>query len=146
MRIFVAAVLACVACSSQSGAPPAYCGSDPRVEAFDVPLLAKGPGGADIVIENATPQVVQQGLNEWTVSIKDSSGAPVDGTVSVLSSMPDHGHDSPTLPTITPKGNGEYDIANVNLSMRGVWTVTISIASPTLNDDATYTFCVDGSS
>lgn len=135
-----------VACSSSSGAPPPYCASDPRVEAFDVPLLSKGAAGASIIIESGTPSVVQQGLNDWTVKITDASGTPIDGTVSVLSSMPDHGHNSPTLPTITPKGNGEYDIANINLSMRGVWTVTISIASASVNDDATFTFCVDGSS
>ncbi len=145
MRLILASALL-VACSSQSGAPPAYCASDPRVEAFSVPLLSKGAAGASIVIESGIPSVVQQGLNEWMVKITDATGNPVDGTVSVLSSMPDHGHSSPTLPTITPKGNGEYDIANINLSMRGVWTVTISIASPTVNDDATFTFCVDGSS
>ena len=142
--IFASAVLL-VACSSQSGAPPAYCASDPRVEAFDVPLLAKGAAGASVVIESGTPAVVQQGLNEWIVKITDASGNPADGTVTVVSSMPDHGHNSPTPATITDNGNGEYDIAGINLSMRGVWTITISIASASLDDSATFTFCVDGS-
>jgi hypothetical protein len=149
VRLVIATVLlACAACSSESTAPApdAYCSTDPRVEPFDVPLDGKGATGANITIMSASPSIVQEGLNEWTVTIKDSNGNPVDGTVSVLSSMPDHGHNSPTLPVITPQGNGQYDIAQINLSMRGVWTITISIASPTITDDTTFTFCVDGSS
>ena len=95
------------------------------------------------MIQTATPALVQEGDNNWTVAITDSSGAPVEGTVSIVSAMPDHNHDSPTPATITAKGNGIYEIDAINLVMGGVWTMTISIASPTLNDSATFTFCVD---
>ncbi len=106
--------------------------------------MSKGVAGASVAIVSATPSVVQQGLNEWTVSITNA-GAPVNGTVTINEVMPDHGHGSPTLATVTPTGNGQYDIAGINLSMRGVWTVTISVASPTLSDSVAFTFCVDGS-
>ncbi len=132
-----------VGCSSSS-APAAFCASDPRVESFSLGLASKGVAGASFSIVGATPSVVQQGLNEWTVTVTDAKGAPVDGTVTLASLMPDHNHGSPTQATITAKGNGQYDIAGINLSMRGVWTVTITIASASLNDNAAFTFCVDG--
>jgi len=146
VRVALAFVLlACGACSSSSPSTvsAASCANDPRVEAFSVPLSAKGASGTNIVIQNATPTMVQEGMNDWTVSITDSNGAPVDGTVTIVAAMPDHGHDSPTPATITSKGNGAYEIDAINLVMSGVWAITISIASPTLNDSATFTFCID---
>jgi hypothetical protein len=109
-------------------------------------MVSKGVAGVAISIASATPTVVQQGLNDWTVAIHDPQGAPVDGTVTIAAFMPDHNHGSPTPATVTPQGNGQYDISGINLSMRGVWTITISVASPTINDSATFTFCVDGAS
>ena len=96
-------------------------------------------------IANAVPALVQQGFNEWTLVVHDASGNPVDGTITVSSTMPDHGHASPTLPTITPKGGGIYDLAEINLTMVGVWQIAITITSPTINDTVTFMFCVDGS-
>jgi hypothetical protein len=146
VRALAVAALALLACSSPSGAPPAFCASDPRVEAFSLGLTSTGSAGASFEIESATPSVVQQGLNEWTVAVHDSSGAPVDGALGEKAWMPDHGHGSPTLPTITAKGGGEYDVSGINLSMRGVWQITLSITSPTVSDAAVFTFCVDGAS
>ena len=108
-------------------------------------MQSVGTSGASFAITSANPSVVQQGLNEWTVSVQDN-GAPVDGTVTVKPFMPDHGHGSPTVATVTPEGNGVYDISGINLSMRGVCTVTVSIASPAVDDSAVFTFCVDGAS
>ena len=146
VRVWLIAALALACSSPSSGAPPAFCASDPRVEAFSLGLQSVGAGGTKVAIESATPSVVQQGLNEWTVSIHDASGAPVDGTVTITPYMPDHGHGSPTLATITPKGGGDYDISGINLSMRGVWQITIAVQSATVSDSAVFTFCVDGAS
>jgi hypothetical protein len=139
---FVVALLG--GCSQSPTVAPAFCATDPRVETFQTGMTSKGAAGAVVTISSATPSVVQQGLNEWVVTITDSSGNPVSGTVNESAFMPDHGHGSPTLPTITPKGNGQYDISEINLSMSGVWTITITVASPSLNDSATFTFCIDG--
>jgi hypothetical protein len=136
---------AVVGCSSPTVAP-SVCATDPRVETFQTGLAAKGLSGSTITIVNATPSVVQQGLNEWVVSIKDSSGAPLDGMVQETARMPDHNHGSPTPSTVTAMGGGRYDINGINLSMRGVWTITISVTTATLSDSTTFTFCVDGAS
>ena len=63
---------------------------------------------------------------------------------TIASVMPDHGHGSPTNATITANGDGTYSISGINLSMRGVWQVTLTIASPQMNDAASFDFCVDG--
>jgi hypothetical protein len=147
VRVFVFAALAVLACSSApSGAPPAFCASDPRVESFTLGMDSVGTDGAAFSITSANPSVVQQGLNDWTVNVHDTSGAPVDGTLTITPFMPDHGHGAPTIATITPKGDGSYDVSGINLSMRGVWQITITIASATVNDSAVFTFCVDGAS
>ncbi len=134
-----------VACSSSQPAP-AFCASDPRVEAFSVGMSGTGPAGATMKIVSATPTSVQEGLNEWTVLVLDAGGNPVDGTLTITSFMPDHNHGSPTLATVTPKGGGTYDIAGINLTMRGVWQITLSIASAALNDSVVFTLCIDGAS
>jgi len=105
-----------------------------------------GATGASFSITSANPSVVQQGLNDWIVAVHDTSGAPVDGTLTILPFMPDHGHGSPTNATITPQGGGVYDVSGINLSMRGVWQITLTIASSAVNDSAVFTFCVDGAS
>lgn len=107
-------------------------------------MAKAGPAGATFSIASATPSAVQQGLNEWTVGIHDSGGMPVEGTVTLSPFMPNHGHGSPTPATITPLGGGQYDIAGINLSMEGVWTITMTVASPSLTESVAFTFCVDG--
>ena len=107
-------------------------------------MVSHGASGTAVTIMSATPSVVQQGLNEWVVSVADSQGQPVNGTVTESALMPDHNHGSPTPSTVTAKGNGQYDISGINLSMRGVWIITINITVGTLTDSATFTFCVDG--
>ena len=136
-------LLTALGCSSPT-VPPAYCASDPGVETFQVGMVQKGVSGTNVTIASATPSVVQQGLNEWVVSLTDSSGKPVDGTVTESAFMPAHNHGSPTPSTVTPKGSGQYDISGINLSMRGVWTITIAVTTATGSDSATFTFCVDG--
>ena len=144
MRALV--VVALLGCSSAPTVQPAVCANDPRVETFQTGMASKGVAGSTVTIVSATPSVVQQGLNEWVVSITDSSGQPFTGTVTETGFMPDHNHGSPTMSTVTPKGNGQYDISGINLSMVGVWMVTITVSNGTLNDSAAFTFCIDGAS
>jgi len=111
---------------------------------FTPGLTSNGPAGAAFTILTATPSAVQQGLNDWNVRVRDPGGTPITGTLSITSVMPDHGHGSPTIATVTPNGDGTYGISGINLSMRGVWQVTLTIASPQMNDSASFDFCVDG--
>jgi hypothetical protein len=135
--------MTCLGCSSPT-VTAAVCANDPRVETFQSGVVSHGPAGTAVTIASAIPTVVQEGMNEWTVSVVNAQGQPVDGTVVETALMPDHNHGSPTPSTVTPKGNGQYDISGINLSMRGVWTITIAVTTSTGTDDATFTFCVDG--
>jgi len=138
--------LALAACSSPQPAA-AFCATDPRVETFSPGLASKGAAGMTAKILTATPAPIQQGLNEWGIELLDSGGQPVDGaTIDVKPTMPDHGHGSPTVATVTAQGQGHYDLSNINLSMRGVWLVTLVIASSQGSDQVSFTFCVDGTS
>jgi hypothetical protein len=148
-RLVTLMAVVAVGCSSPtlvvtSDSLDASCATDPRVEAFQPGMVAKGPAGASFTIVTAAPPMVQEGMNTWTVAIHDGTGAPVDGTVTISPFMPDHGHGSPTPATITPMGGGQYGIAGINLSMQGVWAITIGVTSPTVNDSVAFTFCVDG--
>lgn len=146
----LAAALLLLSCSSDPApAPPpaAFCASDPRVSAFSLGLQAACPDGklrVDLV--TAAPDPVVQGVNNWVIEVRDGSGQPVDGaTIDVQPTMPDHGHGSPTSTTVTPKGGGQYALDGINLSMRGVWLITLDVTAGALTDTASYTFCVDGS-
>ncbi len=139
-----------LSCSSDPAAPPkpaAFCASDPRVADFSLGLQAVCPDGKlQISIDSAAPDPVIQGVNDWVISVRDGAGQPVDGaTIDVKPTMPDHGHGSPTRTTVTPRGGGQYALDGINLSMRGVWLITLDVTAGPVTDTATYTFCVDGS-
>jgi hypothetical protein len=136
------------ACTSSVAPPaptPAFCASDPRVQAFQLGLQSVCVGGqCRVRVVEATPASVVQGLNDWTLVLEDPAGKPVDGaTLSVKPTMPDHGHGSPTITQIAPLGNGRYRATGINLAMRGVWTVPVVATGP-VNDQASFTLCVDG--
>jgi hypothetical protein len=137
---------ACTTTVDPPAPTPAFCASDPRVQAFQLGVQSACVGGqCRVRIVEATPAPVVQGLNDWTVVLEDPSGKPIDGaTLSVKPSMPDHGHGSPTLTQIAPLGGGRYKVTGINLAMRGVWLIPI-VASGPVNDQAAFTFCVDGS-
>ena len=97
-----------------------------------------------MTIETAVPSVVQQGLNEWTVLVHDASGNAIDGTLTISSMMPDHNHAKPDTRDRDAQSRRRVRHHRINLSMRGVWQITLAIASPTLSDTVTFMFCVDG--
>jgi hypothetical protein len=143
-RILIAMAALALACSSSQPAA-AICATDPRVETFSPGLASKGAAGMTVKILTATPAPVQQGLNDWVIELLDANGQPLDGaTIDVKPTMPDHGHGSPTVATVTPQGQGRYDLSNINLSMRGVWLVTLVVSSTQGGDQVSFTFCVDG--
>jgi hypothetical protein len=146
VAIMTFAALAAASCSSPQPAA-AFCATDPRVQTYTPNMQSTGAAGITAEILTATPAPVQQGLNDWQVELLAPGGQPLAGaTIDVKPTMPDHGHGSPTVATVTDEGQGRYDLANINLSMRGVWLVTLAITSPQGSDQVSFTFCVDGTS
>jgi hypothetical protein len=140
LALVMAGALACA--SHSSGDPhPGHedagtsgqvgCASDPRVSVFQPGLEAKSASGklvAKIVsAKPATPVTGagDAGINEWTVSVTMDGKPPQAGDLSVKTLMPDHGHGSPSAPTVSANPDGTFTIANLFLFMAGVWQITI---------------------
>mgnify|MGYP001552691117 CR=1 FL=1 len=100
---------------------------------FETKLMASDPAPPD------------RGNNTWTVAVSDASGPPVTGaTIDVKPYMPDHGHGTPIIATVTDKGDGSYLITPVNLFMVGLWQVTLTIDQAGKSDQVVYDFCIEG--
>jgi hypothetical protein len=108
---------------------------------------AGASGKIEMRLLSIAPNPADKGNNEWLVEIDEAvSGAPIDNlVVTVKPFMPDHGHGSSIVPTVTPQGGGKYDVTLLNLFMPGIWTITFNVVLPGGGTDAaTYTFCVAG--
>ena len=141
------------ACSGGSSSTPdaeeiVNCATVTGADTYIVGLHKPGVGGTlDFKLMSATPAPPAQGNNDWTLQINAMSagvvGAPVAGAqIQVTPYMPAHMHTSPIKAIVTDKGNGLYELTPVNLWMPGVWQTTISVASASGTDNATYSFCI----
>jgi hypothetical protein len=67
-------------------------------------------------------------LHDWTITIADGAGRPVDGArITVLGGMPAHAHGLPTTPTVRGLGNGRYLVEGLEFHMPGAWIVAFRI-------------------
>ena len=84
-------------------------------------------------------------LFSLTVSVADSDGAAVDGTLTFDATMPDHGHGMNVDPTVSSPATGEYLIEGINLHMPGTWKLDFSIDVDGTTTDATVDYeCAEG--
>ena len=84
-------------------------------------------------------------LFSLTVSVSDSAGAAVDGTLTFDATMPDHGHGMNVEPTVSSAATGEYLIEGINLHMPGTWKLDFSIDVDGTTTDATVDYeCAEG--
>lgn len=78
---------------------------------------------------------------------REHAGDPVNGAaITTIAYMPDHGHTSAIKPTATSLDDkGTYEIKPVNLSMPGIWEVTLTV-TPTggVTEAVKFTFCIAG--
>jgi len=139
--------LACGGSSNNGGddAGVVNCASDPRVAAYTPNMTVNSKGGAmKVALVSSTPAPPATHLNDWTLKVTDAGGTPLPSlTLNVGTLMPDHGHASPTTPTITNKGGGTYEIGQLNLFMPGVWHVWFFTPGAP-SDTADFFFCVQG--
>jgi hypothetical protein len=130
------------------------CSSDPRAQSFVTGLAPSSTtGGYTLALESATPSPPAKGVNSWVITVKDASGAPVDGlSITATPWMPDHRHGSSIVPTIAPTGAaGRYSIGELDLIMPGIWQVNLAVQPEATGDaggataaTATWTFCISG--
>ena len=123
------------------------CSADNRKDIYTAGLAKQTATRAlSIKLMDAMPAPPQKQSNALILQVVDAAGMPVDGaTVSVTPFMPDHGHGSSVKPTVTAKGGGLYDVANVYLPMPGLWRLTVTVQMPNVAaQDAAFQFCIDG--
>lgn len=133
---------------------PASCLEDTRDEAYVAGISKTGPAGYVIAIKDSNPAPPAKGDNLWTVEIRDAAGLPMTGlSVNSASFMPDHGHGTPIIPTVTELGEGVYTLDPINLFMPGYWETTVTAIDTKGNEDpdddvdldsVVFKFCVDG--
>jgi len=122
------------------------CATDTRKDIYTAGLAKQTSGALSVKLMEATPAPPAKQSNALTFQLTDAAGKPVDdATLSVTPFMPDHGHGSSVKPTITPKGGGTYDVANVYLPMPGLWRLTVTVQLPNVAaQDVAFSFCIDG--
>ena len=131
-----------------ASAHPSSCAGDARAETYKVGMKGTSKDGAlTITFEDADPSPPAKGENKWVVTITDAAGKPVDGaTIEAKAYMPDHGHESTARPKAAPMGeHGRYEIKSLDLSMPGLWEVTITVKPQGGAPEAVkFTFCIAG--
>jgi len=120
------------------------CLNDKRADTYTANLAkAASSQKLKVTLVSGDPAPPIRGVNHWTVKVVDESGAPVTAPLTVKPFMPDHGHGSSTQPVVTSKGDGTYDVADLNFFMPGLWQITFSTnTSPA--DSVVYSFCISG--
>jgi hypothetical protein len=104
------------------------CDGDARLNFTAAPTTLPVPGQqVSLVIESTEPARLARGPSRWVVRLQASANGPAEAAtlVSVTPTMPDHGHGSPTQPTVMARADGGWDVDGLNLSMPGVWTVAL---------------------
>jgi len=81
-----------------------------------------------------------------TVTVTDTNGQAVDGTLTFNATMPDHGHGMNVQPTIEAGTEpGTFVIEGVNFHMPGTWKIDISLESDGTTTAATVDYeCSEG--
>ena len=102
-------------------------------------------GKVTVELADANPAPPGYGSNRWSLKLADAAHAPVIGAkVSLVLRMPDHADH--TLPGTdgVHTADGAYDVSNLNLTMPGLYNITVEVVIPPNRDTETvvFQFCV----
>jgi hypothetical protein len=118
------------------------CASETRAPTFIADLPFTGRDGT-VVKLSSLPAPPAVGDNEWSVTVADSTGAPVEGAALHFTQlMPDHGHHGVKNPTVEDLGGGKYTLSPVNFNMQGFWINTVEVKTDTLDSQVELKVCV----
>jgi hypothetical protein len=122
------------------------CQMDTRGETYVANLEHMGSGGKlRFILVSSDPAPPAKGNNTWMLKVLDTAtGSPMTGaTLMIKPFMPDHGHGTSVVPTITPMGEA-YELQKVNLFMAGLWEVTVTAQAGAMTDFSIFRFCIPG--
>ncbi len=102
----------------------------------------------ELVIDGTSPDPPTNGLNTWTVSVRDrNTGASVDeASITLEPTMPHHGHGtSPTTYTASAISGApaQYTLRDINLFMPGVWLFVATIEKAGTLDTVIFSFTTE---
>jgi hypothetical protein len=124
------------------------CQSDPRVDTYVANLTKASTSGAlKVTLVSSDPAPPAKGSNTWIIRAADGSGAPMtNAPLTVTPFMPDHGHGSSVVATITPQADGSYNVAPLYLFMPGVWRITFTLPATDAGaaQSVDFFFCISG--
>jgi len=153
LHLLSALSLLLLACGDDSGGTGGAggntigCMNDPRAMIYtaDMMLPMSVSGNLKFELVNSMPGPPIKGTDTWMLKLLDHNNQPVTGAMlKVTPFMPDHGHGTSVVPTITPMGDS-YQISNLYLFMAGLWMVTIEVdASAAGADTGVFYFCIPG--
>jgi hypothetical protein len=128
----IAVALALVACSSASSDSTNAFPSDAYT------TLTTNAGTYRVEIRTAPAQPPLRGDLDLQLRVLDANGAPVDDlALTVVPWMPTHGHGASVVPSVTPQGNGAYNVEHVDLFMPGRWLLQMTFGANDAADHAT---------
>ena len=120
--ILALGALAAPACAS----PGVDLDSGPLVQVAEAQSTT---GAYDVVVLAHSPTPVRG--NHTVQLVVTSAGAPADDlALTIVPWMPAMGHGTSITPTVTPLGDGAYQLDDVDLFMPGLWELRTTIASP----------------
>ena len=161
-KLMVLAVLSLSACSNSTGDDAAVstidsgqvsCLNDPRVDSYVAGLQKKGTAGAIVFrIDRSDPAPPAKGANTFGVQLLDNTGAHAAVNLGVSLLMPDHGHGTSVVPTITlDSATQSFTVTPLYLFMAGVWRIdfqasgtAVDAGASTTLDSASFFFCIEG--
>jgi YtkA-like len=123
------------------------CSTDPRVSQYAPNLTAKSQSGAlTYILLSSDPAPPAAENNTWSMKITNDAGvAQPNVTATVVPFMPDMGHGTSIVPSMTSNGDGTYSVTPLYLFMAGIWSITFTTtpaSGPT--DSAAFFFCIEG--
>ena len=126
--------------------------SNSASDGYEPGLKKAGQAGKlEFALLSSSPAPPALDDNTFVVQVTDSEGNPVEGELSVALDMPEHGHPSPALPTVTYDADSRaFTLDPMRLFMVGLWRITFSFvpAAPVSEtdgegDSAVFEFCID---
>jgi len=125
------------------------CTTDPRVDSYAAGLEKAGRLGVfSFRLDDSAPAPPAKGANTFVLQVVDASGASADVALSVDLKMPDHGHGTSIVPTVSFDPDAQsFTIAPLYLFMPGVWRIDFTArgsGTEAASDSAEFFFCIEG--
>jgi hypothetical protein len=100
-------------------------------------------GKVTVELADANPAPPGYGTNRWSLKIADAAQAPVIGAkVNLGLRMPDHADHSLPGTVGIHSADGAYDVSELNLTMAGLYNITVEIVTATYTETVLFQFCV----